>query len=109
MKKIIYAMLIGIALSGVSTASANSNSATTVIAAHLDKVHAAALEVAPKKGFTVQKDVKFATAFRIELRTTSGQDAQIWLQMNKNRTDVRIVGSDSSEMKALLDSLRARF
>jgi hypothetical protein len=110
MKKIIFAVLIGIAFSGMSVAmAAGDHSMNTVIAAQLDKVHAATLAVAPEKDFTVQKDVKYATAFRVDLKAASGREVQVWLQMNKNRTDVRIVGEDHSEVKALLDALRARF
>ena len=110
MKKIIFAVLIGIAFSGMSVAMASGDhSVNTVIAAHLDRVHAATLAVAPENNYTVKKDVKYATAFRVDLTSASGKEVQVWLQMDKNRTDVRVVGSDHESVKTILDAIRARF
>ncbi|MEK8022587.1 MAG: hypothetical protein AAB229_02155 [Candidatus Hydrogenedentota bacterium] len=110
MKKIFLAVLIGVVFSGMSAAIAESDNAIgSVIAARLDKVHTAVLSVAQGKNFTVKMDVRYATAYHVEMTSASGQEVQVCLRMDKNRTDIQVHGNDRASVNQISDALRSRF
>jgi hypothetical protein len=106
---VIAALAVWVASSGVSEArGAQEKSARLGLAARIDIVHTAILDIAAAKGLSVTKDVRFATAYCVAVKS-GGDETKVCLYQDKNRTDARIHGESQADVDALADAVRGRF
>lgn len=110
MKKIVFAVLLGIALSGATTVAAMDEvNVRSVFPASIENVHTAVLAAAAEKGYTVTKDWRFDTFKCIAMAKAGGPEVRVCLGEDRNRTDVRVHGDDAARVREISDALRARY